>query len=61
MTLAVINKICQRVNFFVPFTVVRCLHEDRQGLAHNPASIMTDSVDFHTEPCMETEPECSTG
>ncbi|KAK2834707.1 hypothetical protein Q7C36_015408 [Tachysurus vachellii] len=22
---------------------------------------MTDSVDFHTEPCMETEPECSTG
>ncbi|XP_027019768.1 zinc finger protein 862 isoform X3 [Tachysurus fulvidraco] len=22
---------------------------------------MTDSVDFHTEPCMETEPECSAG
>ncbi|XP_058263489.1 zinc finger protein 862 isoform X2 [Hemibagrus wyckioides] len=22
---------------------------------------MADSVDFHTEPCMETEPECSTG
>ncbi|KAM9495115.1 zinc finger protein 862 isoform 3-T3 [Clarias gariepinus] len=32
-----------------------------QGLALHPALTMEDSAAFHTEPCMETEPECSTG
>ncbi|KAF7701913.1 hypothetical protein HF521_001196 [Silurus meridionalis] len=32
-----------------------------QVVALHPASIMADAITFRTEPCMETEPECSTG